>query len=258
MTDFVLLAKIYSSNQRRQIGENVKNLFEGLSVEATVSGEPTENWIQVTLSGEDEAVATNLLAREFGFCPSKLEKIEKPLTIKGFVTNLEKSKNELYVDVGVFQPKTVLAVVPLSHLQAQLAGGKATSLGKIAELWGLCENLPLNVKVINVNTAESRIDAELADEQIAKFFSWQDSLLDRLLILGASLDQVKMAVEQAELGRDVIDIESLGMFEHALVCKLGTDAAGLVSRLGMRLRKAKFTVFNPKKVTAFSEHRQDS
>ncbi len=258
MTDFALLAKIYSSHQRRQIGENVKNLFEGLSVEATVSGEPTENWIQVTLCGEDEAVATNLLAREFGFCPSKLANIEKSSTIKGFVTNLEKSKNELYVDIGVFQPKTVLAAVPLSNLQAQLAGGKNTSLEKIAEVWGICENLPLNVKVINVNTEENRIDAELVAEQIAKFLSWQDSLLDRLLILGASLDQVKMAVEQAELGRDVIDIESLGMFEHALVCKLGTDAAGLVSRIGMRLRKAKFTVFNPKKVTAFLEHHQDS
>jgi len=116
----------------------------------------------------------------------------------------------------------------------------------------------LKVKVVNVDAEENRIDAELAAEQVARFFNWRDSLLDRLLILGASLDQVKMAVEQADLGRDVIDIESLGMFEHALVCKLGTDAAGLVSRIGMRLRKAKFTVFNPKKVTAFLEHRQNS
>jgi len=258
MTDFALLAKIYSSNQRRQIGENVNNLLEGLSVEATVSGEPSENWIQVKLSGEDEAVAASLLAREFGFCPSKLESIEKSSALKGFVTNLKESKNELYVDVGVFQPKTVLAAVPLNNLQAQLAGGKTTSLEKIAEFWGVCEHLPLKVKVVNVDAEENRIDAELAAEQVARFFNWRDSLLDRLLILGASLDQVKMAVEQAELGRDVIDIESLGMFEHALVCKLGTDAAGLVSRIGMRLRKAKFTVFNPKKLKAFLEHRQNS
>jgi hypothetical protein len=255
MTTFALLAKIYSSNQRRQIGETLQTLLEGLNVEATVTGEPTENWVQVTLSGEDEAVATNLLAREFGFCPTKLENIEKASTLRGFVTNLKKNKTELSVDVGVFQPKTVLATIPLSHLQAKLAGGKNTSL-EIAEFWGICEHLPLNVKVVEVNAEENRIDAELSAEQVAKFFNWRDSLLDRLLILGASLDQVKMAVEQAELDRDVINIDALGMFEHALVCKLGTDAAGLIPRLGRRMRKAAFTVFSPRKLNAFLNTQQ--
>jgi hypothetical protein len=60
-----------------------------------------------------------------------------------------------------------------------------------------------------------------------------------------------MAVAQAGLNRDVIDVETLGMFEHALVCKLGTDAAGLIGRVGRKLRKAKFTVFNPKKTFVF-------
>src|SRR3990170_868277 len=155
MIKLTLLAKIYGANQRKQIDETVKNLFEGLSVEATVSGAPTENWVQVALSGEDEEIAKNLLSKEFGFCPSGLESVEKLSVLKGFVTGLEKNSKELLVD------------------------------------------------------------AELSDEQIEKFTFWRESLLDRLLILGAPLNQVKMAVEQAEIGRDVIDIESLGMFEHA-------------------------------------------
>jgi hypothetical protein len=71
-------------------------------------------------------------------------------------------------------------------------------------------------------------------------------MLDRLLVIGASLGEVKLAIEQEGLDRDVIDVESFGIFEHALVCKLGTDAAGLIGRIGRHLRKAKFTVFNPK------------
>jgi hypothetical protein len=99
-----------------------------------------------------------------------------------------------------------------------------------------------------VDVEANAIDAELAPEQLERFLLWRDSLLDRLLVLGVSGEQVKTAVEQAMLERDVIDVEALGMFEHALVCKLGTDAAGLISRIGRRLWKAKFTVFNPKRI----------
>ncbi len=251
MTTLTLLTKIYSSNQRRHIDQTVKDLFEGLAVEATVSGASNERWVHVSLSGEDDAVATNLLARDFGFCPSALENVETGSILKGFVTNLKNSKEELLVDVGVFKPKAVQAVVPLGNLQSQLASGKNMALKKMAELWGICEYLPLRVKIANVNAEENRIDAELAAEQIEKFMLWRDSLLDRLLVLGVSLSQVKMAVEQAMLDRDVVDIESLGMFEHALVCKLGTDAAGLIPSLGRRIRAATFTVYSPRKVNAF-------
>jgi len=40
------------------------------------------------------------------------------------------------------------------------------------------------------------------------------------------------------------------MFEHAVLCKLGTDAAGLIPRMGKNLRKAVFSVFNPRKILA--------
>jgi hypothetical protein len=45
----------------------------------------------------------------------------------------------------------------------------------------------------------------------------------------------------------------MGMFEHALTCKLGTDAAGLISKIGRKLRNARFTVFNPRKIRKFLE-----
>lgn len=251
MTTLTLLTKIYSSNQRRHIDQTVKDLFEGLDVQATISGASNERWVHVSLSGEDEAIATNLLARDFGVCPSTLETVESDSTLKGFVTNLKNSKEELLLDVGVFKPKTIQAVVPLANLQAQLASGKNMSLKRLAELWGICENLPLKVKITKVNTEENRIDAELATEQTEKYLLWRDSLLDRLLVLGVSLPQVKATVEQARLNRDVIDIESLGMFEHALVCKLGTDASGLIPMLGRRIRAATFTVFSQRRVNAF-------
>jgi len=35
-----------------------------------------------------------------------------------------------------------------------------------------------------------------------------------------------------------------------LTCKLGTDAAGLIPKIGRNLKKAKFAVFNPKTLRA--------
>jgi hypothetical protein len=253
MIELTLLLKIYNSHQMRQIDKILTDLIGDLSVEVAVKGTLAGKWVQLEISGEDEGVATKLLEREIGFCPTSLENVKKFATLKGYVTNLDKSTDELFVDVGVFQPKTVHAVVSLNHLQAHLGGKKKPSLKKISDLCGICENLPLEIKVLEVDSKESRVEAELQASQIKKFERWQESLLDRLLVIGASLQEVNVAVEQEGLGRDVIEVEALGTFEHALVCKLGTDAAGLIGRVGRRLRKAKFTVFNPKKNRSFLE-----
>jgi hypothetical protein len=118
-------------------------------------------------------------------------------------------------------------------------------------LFGFCEDLPINIKVACVNEKGSRIEAELSTRQVEKYEGWRESLLDRLLVLGSSLHEVKKTLEYAKLNRDVISMESLGMFEHALTCKLGTDAAGLIPRIGKSLKNAKFAVFNPRNINEF-------
>ena len=248
MITLTLLTKIYNSHQIKALDRNLEELFGDLSAEARFKGTAAGKWVELDVSGEDETVATKLLERETEFCPVRLENVKKFASLKGYVTQLEKSKDELVLDIGVFEPQTVQATVALAILQTHLANGRNVSLKKIAESWGICENLPLEIKVLEVNTDENRVKAELQATQIRKFTQWKDSLLDRLLVIGASIKEVNSAIDQEGLNRDVIDLESFGMFEHALVCKLGTDAAGLIGRVGRRLRKAKFTVFNPKTI----------
>lgn len=246
MTELTLLTKIYNSHQMKQIDVILEDLFGDLSVEATVKGTAAGRWVHLEVSGEDEGVATKLLEREVGFCPVSMDKVKNFGDLKGFVTSLEKSNEALTVDVGVFQPKPVYAMVHITNLQKTLTEGRSLSVKKISELWGFAENLPLKIKVTEANTEEGTVKAELQEIQVKNLLNWRDSLLDRLLIVGASASEVNAAVEHEGLGRDIIDVESLGLFEKALVCKLGTDAAGLIGRLGRHLRKARFTVFNPK------------
>jgi hypothetical protein len=251
MTTLTLLTKINNDNQLKQIDKALKLAFEGLEVEAKILGTVADRWVQIALAGEDEGVATNYVIKEIGLCPSNFGNVKKFSALNGYVTNVEKNGEELSIDVGVFEPKIVHATIPLRHLQAQLVDGRKIALGKIAELFGFCKDLPVSVKVSCLNEEESSIEAELATAQIERYQVWRESLLDRLLVLGSSLHEIKMTLKHAKLDRDVIGVEPLGMLEHALTCKLGTDAAGLIPKIGRNLKNAKFAVFNPRKINAF-------
>jgi hypothetical protein len=250
MTALTLLIKIHSHTRLKQVDKALTLLFKGLEVEAKVLGTVGDGWVQVDLAGEDEAIATNYLIKEAGLCPSSFEEVSNFSTLKGYIKNIGKSEGALTVDVGIFQPKIVYAKVVLSRLQTQLINGKKAALSKIAELFGLCEGLPIKVKATNLNEEENHIDAELSTGQIETYIAWCESLLDRLLVLGTSLREIETTLQHAKLERDVIDVEPLGLLEHVLTCKLGTDAAGLIPKIGRNLN-AKFAVFNPKPLRAF-------
>jgi len=253
MTALTLLTKINNDSQLKQIGEALKLALEGLEVEAKILGTVADRWVQIALAGEDEGISTNYVIKEIGLCPSNFGNVKKLSTLNGYIKNIGKNGGELSIDVGVFQPKTVHATIALRRLQAQLVDGRKIALGKIAELFGLREDLPVNVKVTRLNEEESRIEAELSSRQIRKYTVWRESLLDRLLVLGPSFHEIKMTLERARLDRDVIGVEPLGLLEHALTCKLGTDAAGLIPKIGRNLKNAKFAVFNPRRLREFLE-----
>jgi hypothetical protein len=251
MTTLTLLAKISNDYQLKQIDKALRLAFEGLEVEAKILGIAADRWVQIALAGEDEGIATNYVIKEIGLCPSNFGNVKKFSTLNGYVTSVKKNGKELSVDVGVFEPKIVHATIPLPRLQAQLVDGRKIALGKIAELFGLCEGLPVSVKVTSLNEEESRIEAELSSRQIRRYAVWRESLLDRLVVLGSPLHEINMTLEHAKLDRDVIGVEPLGLLEHALTCKLGTDAAGLIPKIGRILKNAKFAVFNPKRLREF-------
>lgn len=251
MTTLTLLIRINSDKQLKQIDESLKLAFEGLDVETKILGTVAGRWAQLALAGEDEGIATSYILKEIGVCPTSVKNINKFSARKGFITKLEHSKEELVVDMGVFKPEIVLATVPLRHLQACLVDGRKVALRRIAMLFGFCEDLPINVKAVRLNGEKMRVEAELSEKQKNVYDNWRESLLDRLIVLGSSLYEIKRTLDHAKLDRDIIDVESLGMFEHALTCKLGTDAAGLIPKIGRTLKDAKFAVFNPKRLRQF-------
>jgi hypothetical protein len=256
MTDLTLLVKAWNGGQLKQIDELLQSQFEELGVEAKVVANPTNKWVQVSIEGEDEVIAAAYARKEVGTCPVSLENVEVGAVLKGYVSKVDESRMQLIIDVGVFEPKVTQAAVSVVILRRQFAVGKDVGLKAIAEAYGIAEGLPISVKVTE-KEAEG-LKAELSPDQVEKLKGWQQSLLDRLIILRAPNELVTTTLERAQLDRDVIDVEQLGFFEYALICKLGTDARGLIPRVGRYMRNAVFVVFNAKKSLSFLGEQGDT
>ena len=245
MTILTLLTKINDNRQLKQVRKNLNTQLNGLKVSLKILGTVAGGWVQVSLSGEDEGIAMNYLIREIGLCPSTLERMKKFSTLNGYIHDIRRDGSGLSIDVGIFQPKIIHAVVPLTNLQTELVEGRNVALRRIADLFGFCEGLPVKVKLDGFDENETRINAWLSSEQISKYQVWRESLLQRILVVYSSFQEIETTLKHSELNRDIIDVEPLGFFAHALTCKLGTDAAGLIPKIGRKLKNARFAVFHP-------------
>lgn len=246
MSAVTLSAKAYNNSQLALVDKLLKSMFKGLKVETEINGTSESGQVQITVSGEDENAALRYLDVQIGLCPVLLENLERFSTVKGYIKTF--NERELHVDIGVLSPRIFDAVIPLQRLEAQLVDGRRMALGKIAQLFGLLENLPLWVKALSFSEEESYVEAMLSERQLNLYESWVESLLDRLVVLGASFNDVTRALKWTKCSRDVVEIESLGLFEHAIVCKLDTKARGLIPKIGKKLRRAHMSVFDPTEI----------
>jgi len=249
MPTLTLLEKAYGPFSPETFEPVFSSLCQGLKVELRVVGKTSRGWIQVEVSGEDETVVSHYLDKEVGLAPVSIDKLKRFSTVRGRVVSSGESGNLLLVDVGVFSPRICDATVSLQSLQSQLADGKKLSIQRLIELFCLYENLPLKVKIVgNVDARRKHVEAELSETQLSQIMRWGRSSLDRLVVLGASFSDVEHAVKASKHVRDVVKVESLGLLEHAVVCKLGTHAVGLTPKLGPLLPTAKLASFSPRKI----------
>jgi len=249
MTLVTLLEKAYGPFSPEAFEPTFSSLCRDLKVSLKVVGKTDRGWIQIEVSGEDETAALNYLDQTVGFASASVDSLKKLSTLRGKIIFSGKSVNELYVDVGLFTPVVVDAAVRLQSLQAQLAFGKALPLQRLIEAFCLYDHLPLSVKIVGgVDPSKRQIEAELSEAQLSQFMRWIRSFLDRLIVLGATLSDVEHAIEASRHSRDIVKVETLGLLEHAILCKLGTDAVGLIPKLGPLLPTATLAPFCPRKI----------
>jgi hypothetical protein len=246
----IVLEKIYGLQKalaQKVFEEQLASQLFGIDARAVVTRNKSRNWVQIGITGSDLRVATHYLDKRFGIA-KEFSSLQLPVVLRGKIVDSGKVGYGLYVDVGFFSQEPIDVLIPLHRLRSHLVDGKKMSIKEIINLFCLHDNLPFIVRLINADKKRNHVWAEPADEQINRFRKWSTTHSDRVIVLGAHLEQIQHAISASNLQRDVVKIDELGFLEHSLLCKLGTDAPGVIKILGQHLPRVPLYTFSPRKI----------
>jgi hypothetical protein len=212
---------------------------EGLRVDWEIAA--PQQWLQVRARGEDAEAFLNLLRERFGEAPVLRSRVERWDVRKGFITGSGRVGFGVYVDIGILEPTRKDVLYPLHRMRAQLSDGAPKSSREILQEQGLADYFP--VEVIVTELQGENVTVELADRTRDQLLWWNRLLFDRVIAVGIDRDYAERIVQSANLGLDVIEIETLSLLVQCLVCKLDTDAPGVIAKVGNRLRGIGLTAF---------------
>lgn len=220
MIKVVTLQHIYGKNRERMAGllkTLVENELKDLEVKVGISITP-ENWAEFTLEDEDEEISANLLTTRYG---TPAENIEPRRIYIGFLQAFK--EDAFLVNIGV------PVRIEIEELKA-LGSGKPKQL---ASRFGLIPHLPAEIEIIESNQT---LKARFTKKQLDVWWNWKKAATDKVTVNGATRSEIKSAIKKTGHGRDIYEIERLGLLEHVIVCREKTDGPGIVAAIGHRLK----------------------
>ena len=207
----VLATKVYVSGDAREraldgLQSMVANTLEGLDVDFGV-GLRDDDFPTVTIEGDDEVVARNLLREEWGEITPHLENGE-----------VHTGTFEAWDDDGF-----VLDAGQRVRIPADQLGLGQGSPDQIRTRFGLVQHMPLEFVAGET--------PRLADDQRDELYEWTRGS-GRLNINSATRSEVRATVNRAGHAQDIVTVERLGLLEQSVVCHEGTDPPGLLASVG--------------------------
>jgi hypothetical protein len=232
---------------RTELDRAIQILIDRLSATATFNSFTQQGWTIVNVDGADAEVVVELLSQTFGLATTDVAKVEPHGNYRGVVRSL--SSSGLFVDIGIEHPKPTFVNVKLSSLQAQLADGiQSTSNRTIAQNYCIFPEMPSSIRV--TSSTPNEIEGWLSDSQISLFSNWITSGLERIQVFSCLASQLESAIRKAQLERDIVSAEKLSLTVQSMVCKIGTDAIGLIPRVGSILKNSQLRPFIPRRIEA--------
>lgn len=208
----VLATKVYVRGGAREraldsLGSLVGNSLGDLEVSFDV-GLRHDGFPSVTVSGDDETVARNVLREEWGEITPQHEAGETYVgTLEGW------DEDGFVLDSG--------SEVRVPSEELGLGGG---SPAQVRKRFGLVQHVPLRY-VAGEN-------ARLADAERDRLFDWTRAEHGRVNVNSATRAEVRATVNRAGHAEDIITVERLGLLEQSIVCKPSTDPPGLLASIG--------------------------
>ena len=219
MRTIVILQPLYGNRERaiRSLKALIDNELKDLEAECVISVSP-EGWAELKLEGEDEEVSANFLLSRYG---SPVKKAEAGKSYKGFVRAVE--KDAILVDTGC-------------PVKIRAEGLKGLGMGtpeQLASRFGIIPFLPVEVEILE---SKKEVIGRFSKEQLDRFWTWKKAGTDRVIVNAATRSELKSAIKKTRHGRDIYEIERLGLLEHAVVCRENTDGPGIVAAIGPYLK----------------------
>ncbi|KAB1188748.1 MULTISPECIES: DUF2110 family protein [Haloferax] len=213
----VLATKCYIDGEAREraldsLTSLVANDIGGLDVDYDI-GVRDDGFISVTISGDDETVARNVLREEWGEVTPHLTAGET------YVGTLEHWDDDGFVlDAG--------QEIRIPTEELGLGRGSAV---QIRDRFGLVQHMPISF-VYGGDDEPSR----LADDTVDTLYDWTRGS-GRVNVNSATRGEVRATVNRAGHANDIVTVERLGLLEQSIICKDQTDPPGLLASIGSYL-----------------------
>jgi hypothetical protein len=222
------------------------NLKGELTATIKLLGFSNKGYARIELRGDDSEIVLELISQRLGLAHTDFSAIELYGNYEGIVSS--HSAETLGVDLGIETPRSLSAKIGLNSLRAQLTDGKPLPLREIVDHYCLYPETKVSIRITGLERDEGTLEAWLADSQLQQYSEWIGSGLDRIQVLNCPQQVVESTIRRANLERDIITIEPLTLTSHSVLCKLGTDAIGLIPKLGRVLRESELKPFLPKRI----------
>lgn len=253
MNSIRLLTKIYGPLTGRLFGflkSKIAQDFENLDVKVLRVATDKRNHVEISIEGADSEFAINHLANQYGKCFTPRD-ITSNTILRGHLIDVGRVGFGIYVDVGIEKAQRLDPLLPLHVLRKQVGVNKP--LRSIANAVQLVENLPVEIRVTDVDTQNNKVEAELGPETTMRLNSWIQDDHERLLVFGANQATLEDTLRKSKHLEDIYHFEPLGLFEIALVCKRSTRASGILAAIGPRLRGVPMYLFIPKEIEVWRD-----
>lgn len=235
---------------RAPLEARLRKLSSSLDVSVKLEGVTSNGFVKIGVQGSDSEVFTELIKRELWLAPSDISELVVDNNFKAFTTQIDPKRQSVEVEIGPVSAQ-FKSEISREALRAQLCDGRHIPVDRIARAYCIQEGAPLLVRITFIDPDRRRVEAWISDDQISKFDQWRRQRFHRIIAIGGFQDELREAMRLSKVERDVIDLEELAMTAHCLVCKLGTDAPGVIPKIGRYISNFKLHAFLPERVEEF-------
>lgn len=225
-------------------------LSSGLDVSVRLEGVTSNGFVRIGVQGTDSEVFTELIKRKLRIAPCEFSEIEIDDNLKAYVTKIDLKRQTVEVEIGPVSTR-VKTVIAREGLAAQLCDGRDIPVDKIAGTYCIHEDVPIYVRITSIDRDSRRVEAWLSDDQVAQFEQWRRQRLHRIIAVGGFQDRLREAMRLSKVERDIAELEELALTAHTLVCTLGTEAPGIIAKIGRYISDFKLYTFLPERVDRF-------